>query len=353
MKHPLLYGQLRNRTLRFRIPLVIGYFGMAVMLLSCSQGGGNETSSVNYSKISTNAGDQAKSAQPFVYGGQTFATQREFIETGARCGTPPPSDFQVRQVQQRLSALRSAYKANNGVELKRAPGSINIQVYVHVINKGTGIENGDIPSAWINDQIDVLNKAYAGQDSSGPGAATAFRFTLASVDRTTNESWFNAQMDSAEERAMKKALRKGGGKDLNLYTNAGGGLLGWATFPWLLAGDKDDDGVVCAFSSLPGSSADPYHLGDTATHEIGHWLGLLHTFHGGCPEPGDSVADTPAEESQAFGCQTGRNTCDDTLFPGLDPIDNFMDYSDDSCMFKFTEGQATRMDTLFLQYRGP
>lgn len=65
----------------------------------------------------------------------------------------------------------------------------------------------------------------------------------------------------------------------------------------------------------------------------------------------DQVRDTPAERSAAYGCQIGRNSC--RLFPGLDPVENFMDYSDDSCMVEFTIGQSSRMDQMHVQYREP
>lgn len=259
-----------------------------------------------------------------------------------RCYTVAPEVAERARIDDNLTAFLRMKNAR-GMDTHRAAGTVNIPVWFHVINKGTGLSNGDIPQSQIDQQMAVLNAAYAN---------TPFTFSLAGVDRTTNATWYTMSPGSTAEKNAKAALRKGGPETLNLYSaNPGGGLLGWATFPSSYASQPKQDGVVILFSSVPGGNAAPYNEGDTGTHEVGHWLGLYHTFQGGCKNPGDSVSDTAAEKSAAYGCPVGRDSCGAKA--GLDPITNFMDYTDDSCMNQFTTAQATRMDQMHQQYRTP
>ena len=166
-------------------------------------------------------------------------------------------------------------------------------------------------------------------------------------------------MPGALEKDMKTALHKGGYWDLNVYTaDLGFGLLGWATFPVKNAkGSKlAMDGVVIFHESLPGGRAPTsarmpcYNLGDTLTHEAGHWLSLYHTFQGGCSKKGDQVADTPGEADPNFLCDPIDSCPNDGLGPDL--IHNFMDYGDDLCLDSLTAGQTTRMQVQLGRARG-
>jgi len=145
-----------------------------------------------------------------------------------------------------------------------------VNVYIHVIMSSSGL--GDISDSMIQSQLDVLNQDFN---------ISKFQFVIRSIDRTLNDQWYTMGYGSTAESNAKNALRYGTAADLNVYfANIGDGLLGWATFPADYLGNPTDDGIVVLSASLPGGTAAPYNLGRVATHEVGHWLGLYHTFQG-------------------------------------------------------------------------
>ena len=221
----------------------------------------------------------------------------------------------------------------------------SVPVYFHVV-RADGV--GNISQDVIDEQMDVLNAAFAGFYG---GAATGFSFRLAGVTRTNNAEWANAGIGSPAERDMKKALRQGGWNALNLYAVTADVYLGWAYFPGLTESRQYLDGVIVDWESMPGAStryAGRYDLGHTATHEVGHWINLHHVFNGGCNNNGDYVADTPPQRVATSGCPVGQDSCRE---PGVDSIHNYMDYSYDACYNQFTAGQTARMQDAWLHFR--
>ena len=262
-----------------------------------------------------------------------------FAAPPERCGTRQPGLEEVAQIEQGVARGQKGRTSDI------------IPVWVHVITRGAGYDNGELPDSMINAQLKVLDQSFNGRTG---GANTGFGFNLVGVTHTVNKEWFEQMATNTNvELAAKTALRRGGPETLNLYTVDGGPYLGFAYFPSIL---KDPayailDGVVLHWRSLPGGTFAIYSEGDTAPHEVGHWLALYHTFDGRCGSKGDYIADTPAEFSPAFGCPVGRDTCAGTAQPGLDPIFNFMDYSQDSCMYQFTPDQAARAQAAWAAFR--
>lgn len=238
-----------------------------------------------------------------------------------------------RQISQRTERILDRQKG------KPSAGT-TIPVYVHVMAAKDG--TGNASDAQIDEQIAVLNETFGGQESTA-AANAGYTFALAGTDRYFNNTWHR---DGASSK-YRKQTRLGGANALNMWL-VEFNYLGIATFPWDYAKSPGTDGVRVHFASLPGGSIANYNYGETATHEVGHWLGLYHTFQGGCTDLNDEVADTPAQASPTSGCPAGRDSCP---LPGLDPIHNYMDYSFDTCYDQFTSDQVSRMANMWAAYR--
>ena len=260
-------------------------------------------------------------------------------------------------------------------------GIIYIPVVVHVIHNGDayGI-NENITDEQVQSQITVMNQDYRkltgtpGYNTNAVGADTQVEFVLAKVDPNGNPtnginrvnlcqaSWSTAAINSTvKPTTIWDPMQYMNMWSINFTDTS---LLGYAQFPESSLGgmattaqNPNTDGVVANYTTFgssdlaSGSFAPPYDKGRTMTHEVGHFLGLRHIWgdNSTCPATNtandkDFVADTPAANAANFGCPTGTNTC--TGNPGNDMIENYMDYTDDTCMSVFTTGQKARIVTV-------
>jgi hypothetical protein len=297
---------------------------------------------------------------------QQTALDLEAPLTERICATPEPGaevTLQSTEAARGFSALSAYFR----VERVR----FRVPVAFHVIHDNG---RGDVTDHQIDLQLSVLN------DKLGP---EGFQFVRHSITRTNNPAWRVMVWNEASEMAPKTKLSVDSGRVLNFYIAVpasrefppGSGTegrivtaLGLATFPWEMdvpGRDNRRDGVIVHFKTLPGGPPGLFNLGYTGLHEVGHWIGLLHTFQGGgvsnpqadgCREPGDEVADTPYEHhkyegpgpNQACALPEARNSCPDA---GPDPIRNYMDYADDRCMSEWTPGQSYRTRNQMQRYR--
>ena len=247
------------------------------------------------------------------------------------CSTPgltPEERWEARtDMQRRLTGKRFAID-----------GPIIIPMAFHIIVDSNG--EGDVTMDQIEAQVEHMTGGYSDRD---------IEFVLGSVDYTVNDNWFYLSGDYETE--MKSSLAIDPAHNMNVYSaNLQDNLLGWAQFPWWYDENSYMHGFVMHYGSFPGGNIENYDEGDVAIHEGGHCLGLYHTFQGGCSD-GDDVEDTPAQHDgdSIFDCDPTLDTCPSD--PGMDPIYNFMNYTNDYCTFEFSPGQGVRMVDVIAAYK--
>lgn len=211
---------------------------------------------------------------------------------------------------------------------------VRIPIAFHIITSG---KEGRVKTRHINTLISRLNWGFRD---------TPFSFYLARVDRMNKPSWYkDCGPGTANEAAMKKRLAVDPKTTLNLYSckpyipEINAYVLGYSSFPFENTEGSYMHGIMLHPAGLPGGTDPRYNRYGLAAHEVGHYLGLFHTFQNGCQGNGDSVADTGAQAQPHNGCPVGADTCPDAA---ADDVHNFMNYSDDLCSEHFTPGQIER-----------
>lgn len=286
-----------------------------------------------------------------------YYTSDYFVATGKRCGKPPT----VVDASRAADPSDCTVTSTNPSEDYETVDIYEIPVVVHIIEHTNG--DGQISDALVQSQIDVLNEDFRALPGT-PGANgfdVGIRFVLASTDpmgnptngitRSVNNTWFNDNGSYWNTLAWDTSVY------MNVYTNNAGGNLGYVPdLPQGAGAGRAMDRVVILWSAFGRDAAGgpPFDQGRTLTHEVGHYLGLEHTFNGGCGASttpgcytdGDLICDTNPEQSDTSGCPGSKTSCGSS-----DPIDNYMDYSDDTCMELFTREQSRRMRCSLLNYR--
>jgi len=270
--------------------------------------------------------------------------------------------------------LQNIIKSRKNARLQSASGVtlVRIPVVVHVIHNGTAIGVGaNISNAQVLSQIKVLNDDYGkvpgtrGENSHPDGADPNIEFYLAQEDPngcfTTGIERYNLSSINTNwsgpggntDSVLKPITIWDSSRYLNMWTVtfSSNTDLGYAQFPGV--GPANTDGVVMGYEyfgsdddpSVNLSGSAPYQYGRTTTHEVGHFLSLFHTFQGGCNGVGDECDDTPAVSSaNYYDCNIDPIPDSCPADPGLDMVENYMDYSNDECMNVFTNDQSARMD---------
>ncbi|CAM1507763.1 Fc.00g046110.m01.CDS01 [Cosmosporella sp. VM-42] len=251
------------------------------------------------------------------------------------CATEHPSE----EVLSSMHAMRLAERSDSFGIARRGEQLINIPVYFHAVVNTTDSDE-TLSDAVLQKQLEVLVHRFAPHNIT---------FTLQATDRLVDDDLARGYT-SPNWNGHLFSTRKGSYATLNMWyvTNMDPATGGACSLPSASHGPGTVTGMLdgCTMQSysVPGGQYNgTTYLGEISVHEVGHWLGLLHTFQGNnCTGEGDYVDDTPAEASYEFmACPIGKDTCPDQ--PGLDPIENFMDYSGDGCWKRFTPGQKARM----------
>jgi hypothetical protein len=292
------------------------------------------------------------------YRKQQFKANPDLAQVVAAIETSTANQIKSRPI---IVTGGSVGGASNNLSNNTTVPVITIPVIVHIVYQNAA-EN--ISDAQVESQIVVLNTDYQKRNADTSeipfyyrslAANCGFRFGLAQVDTngqaTTGIVRRHTDVTSFNIDDGIKYTASGGddGWDRDRYLNVWvgnltGGILGYSS---IVGGQKVTDGVVVLYTAFGtnGTAAAPFNRGRTTTHEVGHWLNMIHTWgDDSCGD--DEVADTPPQEGPDYGDPDGIIlTCGNEPYGNL--YQDYMDFTDDIGMHLFTYGQRARMRTLF------
>ncbi|TFK17455.1 hypothetical protein FA15DRAFT_676067 [Coprinopsis marcescibilis] len=246
------------------------------------------------------------------------------------CGNIPDHQ-QVNKRERSFRRMRQAHRTSG-----RKPEGVSFSVHWNVVAADERPEKGWLEDWQIRKSMEIINEDFA---------PVGVRFELSGVNYHKNPEWYGRGVmnDLPFDQQMKPTMHVGDNRMINIFTLGDGpggkrGFLGYSTFP---GGDLGQDGIILNHNALYDGNWDGSNLGHVLTHEIGHWLGLYHTFQdgGSCSGAGDQVGDTQIHKEASWKCNSqAPSTCG-----AKDPVFNYMNYVDDACRREFTQGQIDRM----------
>ncbi|MDM8541065.1 M43 family zinc metalloprotease [Desulfococcaceae bacterium HSG9] len=332
---------------------------------------------------------------------ETYLLSEAFRKSGGRCGFDRRRGSHERIPDSGKHASDCPAEWSTNLYEYTTDTIFTIPVWVNIIRRLDGV-TGEVSDALVQSQIDVLNedfRAISGTPGQN-GFDTGIQFRLAGISRYNDDCAFS---DTSNE--CMKGMQKDPNRYLNIYTKSISDALGYAFSPQTDAGEYYD-GVYIDYRYFGRNAPDgyQYNQGRSCTHEVGHYLGLLHPFEGGdcpscvkpyCYENADLICDTNAQDEARYGCldsseepndscegcclDNGGVVCvngvaecsDGTALPDTcqactclvvydpppescdtpDPYKNYMNFTDDTCMDNFTEEQSQRMRCSLIYYR--
>ncbi|MDP3311783.1 zinc metalloprotease [Lutibacter sp.] len=336
--------------------LILSFVVLALVIIACQP---------NSDEITPNQEVAIDMSDFYVYTDDNLSAKSEEGSHGDKCYSMKVLNQQLKDnpgLENRMFEIEKHTRtliSNKGAANKGKPGgggttpptpyvgTVTIPVIINILEDAAH----PVTQAHINSQIAILNDDFNNNNARTSNVPSLFAALIANTDITFVLAGVNRKASTKATWGTNNSMKytSQGGWDatdpanyLNIWVcEIGGGILGYAQFP---GGALATDGIVIGSDFLGENTAGgQYGHGRTATHEVGHWLNLRHIWGDGRCSQDDFVTDTPSSDRANYGCPSYPTVhCS-----SADMTMNYMDYTDDNCMYMFTNGQNDRMRTIF------